>query len=154
MNAERSRGIRSALQIAVVTGMLLVIMLLLQRILHPGMALPLGLAAYIFGGFVAGAKARKPVQQAATAGALAYLGFLVYLACYGSERSSPETPFAPFCSILVAASLAALGGGLAGAVLPSEPPRAPEGCCPRCGYHLGGNISGTCPGCGTPTQER
>ena len=26
-----------------------------------------------------------------------------------------------------------------------------KGCCQKCGYNLTGNVSGTCPECGTPT---
>jgi hypothetical protein len=31
--------------------------------------------------------------------------------------------------------------------------RIPPGCCRECGYNLTGNVSGTCPECGTPTSE-
>ena len=49
--------------------------------------------------------------------------------------------------------LAALGGVLPALKLARLLRRPRPGHCRRCGYDLTGNISGTCPECGTPSRE-
>jgi len=150
--------VRSAVRVATATGALVLAGALLQCIRNSDAANLLVLAAWVAGGFMAGARARRPVHQAATAGALAYLGSLVCLIWrgQGNPSSLPETPCVPVCNVLMLALLAAFGGWISAAVLPCEPSHAglcaPLCACRECGYNLTGNVSGRCPECGTPIQ--
>jgi hypothetical protein len=150
VDVQPKRELRNLLQVLLASSLLILITQLLDSLRSQIVADLLALAAWVVGGFAAGARARKPAHQAAIAGAVAYLGALAYVIYRGGGNPSslPEMPCIPVCNVLVLAIFAALGGYIAGCLLPYRPPYIPPLACRRCGYDLTGNVSGVCPECG------
>jgi hypothetical protein len=119
LKGDWRREVRGALQVVVAAGLLLAILLLPGPSSDGAASAGLFFVVIICGGFVAGARARKPVQGAALAGGLAYVGFLAYLAGWGRMSDLPDPPCVPCGSFLGVVALASLGGRIAATILPA-----------------------------------